>query len=65
VVADRPYGGNVLWFVLPCIDMERLREDGSGALSRLVTLEDHLLEKGWVEGWFRILVAKREDVPRG
>ncbi|HEY7370056.1 MAG TPA: class I SAM-dependent methyltransferase [Thermoanaerobaculia bacterium] len=64
VVADRPYGGNILWFVLPCIDIERLREDATGALSRLVTLEDHLLEKGWVEGWFRILVARRERASR-
>jgi SAM-dependent methyltransferase len=65
VVADRPYGGNVLWFILPCLDIARLREDGDGALTRLVTLEDHLLEKGWVDGWFRILVARREGDLRG
>ena len=27
VLEDRPYGGNILWFVFPCLDMARLRED--------------------------------------
>ena len=30
VVEDRPYGGNILWFVFPCMDMARLREDETG-----------------------------------
>jgi len=56
---DRPYGGNILWFVFPCLDVARLREDETGALSGLISLEDHLLEKGWVESYFRVLVANR------
>ncbi|HEY3203622.1 MAG TPA: class I SAM-dependent methyltransferase [Thermoanaerobaculia bacterium] len=59
VLEDRPYGGNVLWFVFPCLDMARLREDGTEALSRLIALEDHLLEKGWVESYFRVIVARK------
>jgi hypothetical protein len=58
VVEDRPYGGNILWFVFPCMDMARLREDETGLLSRLIALEDHLLEKGWVESYFRVVVAR-------
>jgi SAM-dependent methyltransferase len=60
VVEDRPYGGNILWFVFPCLDMRRLREDDSGVLSRLIALEDHLLERGWVDSYFRVMVARRE-----
>ena len=60
VVEDRPYGGNILWFVFPCLDMGRLREDTSGVLSRLISLEDHLLERGWVDSYFRVIVARRE-----
>ncbi|MDQ5856702.1 MAG: class I SAM-dependent methyltransferase [Acidobacteriota bacterium] len=59
IVDERPYGGNVLWFVFPCLDMERLREDSTGALSRLIALEDHLLERGWVESYFRVIVARK------
>lgn len=58
ILEDRPYGGNVLWFVFPCLDMARLREDETEALSRLIALEDHLLEKGWVESYFRVVVAR-------
>ena len=29
-----------------------------GALSRLIALEDHLLEKGWVESYFRVIVGR-------
>jgi SAM-dependent methyltransferase len=58
VVEDRPYGGNILWFVFPCMDMARLREDETGTLSRLIALEDHLLEKGWADSYFRVVVAK-------
>jgi SAM-dependent methyltransferase len=58
ILEDRPYGGNVLWFVFPCMDIARLREDETGALSRLIALEDHLLEKGWVESYFRVLVGR-------
>lgn len=58
VLEDRPYGGNILWFVFPCLDIARLREDETGALSRLIALEDHLLEKGWVDSYFRVLVAR-------
>src|SRR5262249_3824253 len=47
VLSDRPYGGNILWFVFPCLDMERLRRDTTGLLTRLIALEDHLLEKNW------------------
>jgi SAM-dependent methyltransferase len=60
VLEDRPYGGNILWFVFPCLDMQRLREDTTGILTRLIALEDHLLEKGWVESYFRVMVARRE-----
>ncbi len=59
VLEDRPYGGNILWFVFPCMDIARLREDETGALSRLIALEDHLLEKGWVDSYFRVLVGRR------
>jgi SAM-dependent methyltransferase len=59
ILEDRPYGGNVLWFVFPCLDMARLREDRSGLLSRLIGLEDHLLEKRWVQSYFRVVVARR------
>jgi SAM-dependent methyltransferase len=58
VLEDRPYGGNILWFVFPCMDMARLREDTTGALSRLIALEDHLLERQWVESYFRVVVAR-------
>ena len=59
VLADRPYGGNILWFVFPCLDMRKLREDKTGILSRLIALEDHLLENGWLEPYFRVMVAKK------
>ncbi len=59
IVDERPYGGNILWFVFPCLDMERLRGDSTGALSRLIALEDHLLERGWVESYFRVIVARK------
>ncbi len=59
VVEDRPYGGNILWFVFPCLDMQRLREDATGILTRLIALEDHLLEKGWVESYFRVMVGEK------
>lgn len=58
-VEERPYGGNILWFVFPCLDMERLRGDSTGALSRLIALEDHLLERGWVDSYFRVIVARK------
>lgn len=58
IVEDRPYGGNILWFVFPCMDIARLREDETRALSRLIALEDHLLEMGWVESYFRVIVAR-------
>ncbi|HXM75531.1 MAG TPA: hypothetical protein VN971_02020, partial [Thermoanaerobaculia bacterium] len=61
VLEDRPYGGNVLWFVFPCLDMARLREDRTQALSRLIALEDHLLERGWVESYYRVIVARKEE----
>lgn len=60
VLEDRPYGGNILWFVFPCLDMVELRADRTEALSRLIALEDHLLEKGWVESYYRVIVARRE-----
>jgi hypothetical protein len=55
---DRPYGGNILWFIFPCLDIARLTEDRTEALSRLIALEDHLLEKGWVESYFRVFVGR-------
>src|SRR5262249_6449896 len=58
VLADRPYGGNILWFVFPCIGIARLPEDETGVLSRLIALEDHLLDRGWVESYFRVLVGR-------
>ncbi len=58
ILEDRPYGGNILWFVFPCLDIARLREDQTGALSRLIALEDHLLERGWVDSYFRVIVAR-------
>ena len=61
ILEDRPYGGNILWFVFPCLDMKALREDTTGALSRLIALEDHLLERGWVESYYRVIVGRRED----
>ncbi len=60
VLEDRPYGGNILWFVFPCLDMARLREDRTDALSRLIALEDHLLERRWVESYYRVIVARKE-----
>ncbi len=60
ILEDRPYGGNILWFTFPCLDMKMLRNDRSGALSRLIALEDHLLENRWVESYFRILVARKK-----
>ncbi len=60
VLEERPYGGNILWFLFPCLDMARLREDETEALSRLIALEDHLLERGWVESYFRVIVARNE-----
>lgn len=59
ILEDRPYGGNILWFVFPCMDIARLREDRTGVLSRLIALEDHLLERGWVDSYFRVLVGRR------
>jgi len=59
VLADRPYGGNILWFVFPCLDMRKLREDKTGILSRLIALEDHLLENGWLESYFRVMVGRK------
>ena len=59
LVEERPYGGNILWFVFPCLDMERLRQDATGALSRLIALEEHLLERGWVESYFRVIIARK------
>jgi hypothetical protein len=61
VVEDRPYGGNLLWFIFPCLDMAALRADTTGALSKLIALEDHLLEAGWVESYYRVIVARKED----
>lgn len=61
ILEDRPYGGNILWFVFPCLDMKALREDRTEALSRLIALEDHLLERGWVESYYRVIVGRRED----
>jgi SAM-dependent methyltransferase len=58
VLEDRPYGGNILWFVFPCLDIARLREDRTDALSRLIALEDHLLDRRWVESYFRVIVAR-------
>jgi SAM-dependent methyltransferase len=58
ILEDRPYGGNVLWFVFPCLDVARLREDRTDALSRLIALEDHLLSRGWVDSYFRVIVAR-------
>jgi SAM-dependent methyltransferase len=58
ILEDRPYGGNILWFVFPCLDMARLREDETEALSRLIALEDHLLEQKWVDSYFRVVVAR-------
>ena len=63
VLEDRPYGGNILWFVFPCLDIARLREAATGTLSRLIALEDHLLEKAWVESYFRVLVARSAARP--
>jgi hypothetical protein len=39
--------------------MERLRQDSTGALSRLIALEDHLLDRGWIESYFRVVVARK------
>ncbi len=58
VLEERPYGGNILWFTFPCLDIARLREDRTEALSHLIALEDHLLEKGWVESYFRVFVGR-------
>ena len=59
ILEDRPYGGNILWFTFPCLDMRALKADRSGALTRLIALEDHLLENRWVESYFRLIVARR------
>lgn len=61
VLDERPYGGNLLWFLFPCLDMGLLREDTTGILSRIIALEDHLLERGWVESYFRVIVAQKGD----
>jgi SAM-dependent methyltransferase len=58
VLEERPYGGNILWFIFPCLDIARLTEDETGALSRLIALEDHLLERRWVESYFRVFVGR-------
>jgi len=60
LIEDRPYGGNILWFTFPCLDMRRLREDRTGALSRLIALEDHLIDRGWVDSYFRIMIARKK-----
>jgi 2-polyprenyl-3-methyl-5-hydroxy-6-metoxy-1,4-benzoquinol methylase len=60
ILEDRPYGGNILWFVFPCLDMEQLRRDTTGILTSLIALEDHLLERGWVRPYFRLIVARKE-----
>jgi len=60
ILEDRPYGGNILWFMFPCLDMKMLRKDRSGALSKLIALEDHLLENRWVESYFRVLIARKK-----
>ena len=31
----------------------------TGALSRLIAFEDHLLERNWVESYFRVIVARK------
>lgn len=59
IVEERPYGGNILWFVFPCLDMEGLRQDATGSLSRLIAFEDHLLERKWVESYFRVILARK------
>ena len=59
VLEERPYGGNILWFLFPCLDMARLREDRTDVLSRLIALEDHLLENRWVESYFRVIIARK------
>jgi hypothetical protein len=41
--------------------MAALRADTTGALSKLIALEDHLLEAGWVESYYRVIVARKED----
>jgi hypothetical protein len=40
--------------------MARLRSDTTGILTRLIALEDHLLEKDWVRSYFRVMVARKE-----
>ncbi len=60
ILEDRPYGGNILWFLFPCLDMARLRQDRTDALSRLIALEDHLLERRWVDSYYRVIVARKE-----
>jgi SAM-dependent methyltransferase len=60
LLEDRPYGGNILWFVFPCLDMRALREDRTRALSRLIAFEDHLLENGWAESYFRMMIARKK-----
>jgi hypothetical protein len=40
------------------MDIARLREDDTRVLSRLIALEDHLLEMGWVNSYFRVIVAR-------
>jgi hypothetical protein len=39
--------------------MEQLRQDATGALTRLIALEDHLLERNWVDSYFRLIVARK------
>jgi SAM-dependent methyltransferase len=59
MLEDRPYGGNILWFVFPCLDMKELLRDRTGALSRLIALEEHLLDDEWVESYFRVMVGRK------
>lgn len=59
IVEEKPYGGNILWFTLPCVDIKALRQDRTGVLSKMIALEDHLLENAWVDSYFRILIARK------
>jgi SAM-dependent methyltransferase len=61
ILEDRPYGGNILWFVFPCLDMAQLRADRTEVLSRLIALEDHLLERRWVDSYYRVIVGRKAD----
>jgi SAM-dependent methyltransferase len=60
ILEDRPYGGDILWFIFPCLDMKELLRDRTGALSRLIALEEHLLEQAWLESYFRVMVGRKE-----